>query len=202
MNEDVLGSLPRPGLSKSRSPSVRTWNRQRRIFPWETMLSAATEGMRGRRPLIVVRRLEIERALATPTCMDGPSGRPKALFVRSVPAGLENWEFESEEWRVRANLPEYSVIRLTDPTLDQLVERIADHRPELIHFAGFDTWQGARLLSLPYSAKRHDGLLLVSSDGKLDEVGVGRMLSRMGSAAHRPRVVGLQHVQLGRGWPR
>jgi CHAT domain len=192
LSADNLRAIAEAGVVEVSIPFQKNSRSDARIFPWEAMLSAATEGMRNRRPLIVVRHLVVDHAPATPPWTEKPAHeKPDALFVQSLPAGLESWDFEREQFRVVVNLPDYRVIRVTDPTLEQLIEQIADHCPELVHFAGFDTWQGAWLLGLPYSAKRSDGLLLKKMDGGIDEVGVGRMLSGMDAAAHRPRLVAL-----------
>jgi CHAT domain len=168
-----------------------------RIFPWEAMLSAATEGLRAEGPLIVIRRLEMNQGKVRgdkqepASSVEEPAEPPNAHFVRSVPVGLEGWGFDSEELRMVANLPGYDAITLRDPTLEEMVDLIANDKPTLVHFAGFDTWQGALLLDLPYSAARRDGLLFVNDDGERDEVGAGRMLSLMVDLRYRPRLVAL-----------
>jgi hypothetical protein len=191
LSAQVLKEIAEANVIEVSIPFHENLGEESRIFPWEAMLSAATEGVRTQKSWALVRHLEIDSELAKSPPAEVETDRPKVLFVRSIPAGLEDWGFESEEYRVRTNLPGYRMVVLPNPTLDQFVERSSEHKPALIHFAGFDTWQGAWLLGLGFSPERRDGFLLAGADSQPDEVGTRRMLSRMGKWTYRPRCVAL-----------
>jgi hypothetical protein len=116
-----------------------------RILPWEYVLSAATRKYRADVSLVVTRHLVVSG-------IDEPQVahvRPTVLYVESAPSPFNAvYTFESERRLVRDALqPDDSGwSELINPTLDRLRSEVATLRPDIIHLAGFDNYQGAQLL--------------------------------------------------------
>jgi hypothetical protein len=162
-----------------------------RVFPWEAILSAATKPMRGDQPLCVVRHLRI----------DAPDARDfagkTAMYVESVPRDLRSWNFDGERGRVRGNLKGYELSDAIDLTRDEMIKRLQAEQPGVIHVAGFDTWQGATLLNLPYSKGRRDGLMMIGRGGGIEEVHAVALGGFLASLARRPRMIALNLYNSG-----
>ena len=140
-----------------------------RIFPWEAMLSAATKSIRGNQSLYVVRHL----ARSTPESR--PFADKSVLYMQSIPHGLrDHWNFGQEKKRVLGNLTSlpkpFVPIEAIDFSREELIDEILARCPGVIHVAGFDNWQGAVHLKLPYSPHRIDGIMLRDWKGDPDEV--------------------------------
>lgn len=133
--------------------------------PWEYLLSAATREER-KGPLLVTRRLG--------TTHGAPKGSPsRLLFIESAPGNLAGkFDFSSERDLVRRGLsfPDKAVtISVTQPA-DAIVRDIGQSQ-DVIHFAGFDTLQGARLA--PKSAKieaKPGGILVRGTGSSIDVI--------------------------------
>lgn len=148
-----------------------------RRCPWEYWLGAATKRLRGERPLVVLRHLEIGRE------RNATSPPRRALLVESAPGALAGiYGFHSERRLIQANLaladrPEV----LTNPTLAALEQRLqrADPPVDVIHLTGIDTHQGAQLLRLSSKTARPDGMYFADDNGApeaIDAEEVGRVL--------------------------
>ncbi|HWP43573.1 MAG TPA: hypothetical protein VNO14_10085, partial [Blastocatellia bacterium] len=113
-----------------------------RIFPWEYMLTAATQGFRAGRPMIVVRHLDRRGAGARRR-----AGPQKVLYVESAPSTLsEVFSFESERALVKTALGLGQHRDLLNPTAEVLRKEVAAFAPDVIHLAGSDSHQAAQLL--------------------------------------------------------
>ena len=69
--------------------------------------------------------------------------------------------------------------------------KLAEFGPGLIHVAGFDTWQGAAVLGLPYVKQKRDGLMLCTESGEPDEFNGEDLLAFLHEGPARPWLVGL-----------
>ncbi|MET0625328.1 MAG: hypothetical protein ABW250_20485 [Pyrinomonadaceae bacterium] len=156
-----------------------------RIFPWEYMLSAATDELRGEKPLTVIRHLERQGT-------QPPKRRKKierVLIVESAPGGLRKlYTFDSERDLVKAGLeltkPELSV----DETRQQLSRRISAYAPDVIHLAGCDNNQSFALNIIQDGAV-HDGYLLKADSEGLDPVKFTDLALILNAAPQKPALV-------------
>lgn len=118
-----------------------------RVFPWEYVIAAATRRHRRAQGhhLTVMRELQPAHADRPPW---EPSGSERTLlFVQCAPGGLrQQWDFSGELARLRRALAGIRVEVLTDPTWEQLHDRVRDLRPDLVHLSGFDNLQGLKAL--------------------------------------------------------
>jgi hypothetical protein len=118
-----------------------------RVFPWEYVIAAATRRHRRAQGhhLTVMREL---RPAQTDHPIWQPSGGERTLlFVQSAPGGLrQQWDFSGELVRLQRALAGIRVEVLTDPTWEQLHDRVRDLRPDLVHLSGFDNLQGLKAL--------------------------------------------------------
>jgi hypothetical protein len=156
VHEDTLAAIANAGMVEV----VVHGGAVARGFPWEFLLAAATRAFRAGRPLTVVRQL--------PTGREPIVGPPlSALYVQSAPGPLADlYSFESEQALVRASLPaECKLEPLFNPTVEELATAVKDLRPELVHLAGFDAHQAARLFPSgdPWTAQ--DGYMLRDERG-------------------------------------
>jgi hypothetical protein len=162
VEEAIADAASRP-LIEVRIPAAAPEAARR--FPWEFVLSEVTEDQRkSRRPVLVV------RCLLRGGVPPGPAPRPPAgadvhvTIICSEPGSLAGaYSFDDEVNLVRSSfaadpsgeirtpdmptLPPAVVELLKDPALADITERIAAQRSDVVHFAGFDAWQGARRLN-------------------------------------------------------
>lgn len=114
-----------------------------RVFPWEYVIASATRRLRhgSDSHFTVMRELSISRGRAWKQ-----HGRPRSmLFVQSAPGGLrDQWQFDDELQRVRRALNHTVIEVLSDPTWQQLHDKVLRTRPDLIHLSGFDNLQGIK----------------------------------------------------------
>lgn len=118
-----------------------------RVFPWEYVIAAATRRQRRvkSRHLTVMR--ELRPAQTEHPTWQPSGGEPTLLFVQSAPGGLrQQWDFSGELARLQRTLAGIRVEVLTDPTWEQLHDRVRDLRPDLVHLSGFDNLQGLKAL--------------------------------------------------------
>ena len=177
-----LDKIAKAGIAEIEIPyeeEEKDW--QARILPWESLLSAATQSRRSD-PLTVVRSLHA-RGGATPI-------RPAAtvLYVESAPCGLRSeFAFDAEEQILRLAFGQKLVIE-KDPTRASLRDRVSQLKPDVVHFAGFDSHQAARLL--PQIGKRDfDGYLLRLENGDADVIAARDLALIVCSAAPKPALV-------------
>jgi hypothetical protein len=161
------------------------------IFPWEAMLSAATKPNRGDASLWVVRHLD--RVVNE----SRPFAGKTLFYTQSVPRALREWNFDSERERVVSNLPSFTVDLAIDLSREELAAKVQKVCPGLIHVAGFDTWQGAALLNLPYSPQRRDGLLLTTRTGDPEEINGDALSAFLNGVPLRPWLVSLNVYNSG-----
>jgi hypothetical protein len=154
-----------------------------RIFPWEYMLAAATEQMRGERPFTVVRRLRV-----------APRPKRKApaswLQVISAPGALADaYDFDDEkrllELSVTSLQGSYQFIR--DPDEAALRARLVQLQPDVIHLSGFDSHQAAVLLGRGRDPHRRDGYVLRSPE--LEPVDAKGLAPLLNCAATKPALI-------------
>ena len=141
---DALGQLADGGIVQVSVPYVREdddWSA--RIFPWEYLLSSATRD-RSSMPLIVVRRLVRSGGAADRPLTDPTTDHP--LIVEKRTGSLRSkFQFDSSRALVRATLGE-NVVLLPDPTVEQLRSTVKETVPTVVHLAGVDVHQAARIL--------------------------------------------------------
>lgn len=120
-----------------------------RLLPWEYLLASATRRLRPDplQSFTVLRELRPVRA-QTPRWSAKKGRSARLLLVDSAPAGLrEHWDFEKELARMQRALEGAQCERLSDPSLEQLRQKIADFEPDFVHLSGFDSLQGLQELS-------------------------------------------------------
>jgi hypothetical protein len=160
-----------------------------RIFPWEYMLTAATREYRGGRAMIVVRHLDRAGGSAPRRTPD----LKKVLYVESAPSALKDiFSFDSERALVKTNLNlnQHHELMAPPPTVEMLRREVAAFAPDVIHLAGADNHQAARMLdasSLP--VELDDGYVMAGEQSALDFVGAERLASVLNAAGHRPTLV-------------
>ena len=116
------------------------------------------------------------------------AARSKVLYVESAPCGLRSeFAFDAEEQIMRLGFDKKLEVE-KDPTRATLKERIAKLEPDVIHFAGFDSHQAARLLpDLPRTDL--DGYLLHLDNGNADLVTAKELAEIVCSAKTKPTLV-------------
>jgi hypothetical protein len=172
-----------------------------RILPWEYVLTAATADLRGKdQPLTVIRHLD--RGASSPALQPPHS----VLFVFSEPGPLKGrYVFDSERALVQSQFANGGGAwhELSSPTLDELQQAIATHKPDLVHLAGFDSHEAAEILAkaqlqseddgesaASYRVEtRMDGYVLAGDNG-LDFVSPDRLGTAL-TFGHRPSLVSL-----------
>ena len=181
---EALGRLADGGIVQVSVPYVREDDRwAARIFPWEYVLSSATRD-RNARPLVIVRQLV--RAGGADRPMADATTDP-SLIVESAPGTIRSrFQFDSERALVRAALGE-RVDLLPDPTEDQLKATVREKVPAVIHLAGVDAHQGARVTGTP--DRGWDGYMLADARGQPIPVEAQRLGGLLGVAARKPRLV-------------
>lgn len=168
LGEEPLREIARAGIVTVEMPFVSEqagW--AGRIFPWEYVIAAATRRHRsdGRR-LTVMRHLR--HGSPPPAPVAAP--QPRVLFVQSQPGAIAaRFDIDREAEVVRrafglgAEAGERRWRRLHSPTPAALRAAVEDFRPEVVHLAGCDNHQGARLI------REHGGarspILVGTADG-------------------------------------
>lgn len=181
---------------------------QARIMPWEHLLASATRSRRrGKTPPTVVRHMDVGRQ------HPGLHSR-SVLYVESAPCGLrEEYSFEAEDRLVSLAFTGKRgfFFPLRDPTRESLQSAVIQRRPDVVHFAGFDTHEAMRLLpdtsgwrslegAVPPSNNEgespgterssiHDGYLLQRDDGRPDFVPAWELAGLLTSGTHKPYLV-------------
>jgi hypothetical protein len=132
-----------------------------RVLPWESILSVATRAAHQTRDLIVVRHLRV------PQRQSHSAAGIKPLIVLSSPGVFEEYvDFEKEENFVRVNLGATPECVVRSPSSQSLRDLIEERQPNLIHFSGVDTHQGASFLkSDAAQAQQRDGVYIAKDDG-------------------------------------
>lgn len=115
-----------------------------RILPWEHLLYAATRGLRAGRSLTVVRHLVRPARWRNPRS----SRRENAdfVFVASQPGALRKESLAAERKLAEAALRPRKSLSIDTPSLDELRKTLETAAPRVVHLAGFDTYEGLRLL--------------------------------------------------------
>ena len=173
-----------------------------RVIPWEGFLRLATKSQRrGDQPFTVVRELRRKVApLAT-----GRAIPETLLLVVSAPRRLgEIFDFSVEErvvidaLRFPVENGNSRVQKLTNPTVDELADVVAEFRPDIIHLAGVDAHQAAALLKWPEDPLRHDGFVLRGKDGSPEAIGSEAMADALTArGVHAPRLVSFNCYNTG-----
>jgi hypothetical protein len=182
MVEGLVGAECVVEVSIAHAPEDRGW--EARVFPWEVFLTSILKPLRGGRRLFVVRHLD---GLAS---TGGADTDRAMLFVESAPGKLRpRWSFDRERLQMKSSLDGHRFELERDPSRETLASRVATVNPELIHFTGLDTWQGAANLELPPSTDRRDGVLLAKPPIGVDEVNADDLARLLTSGAAKPRLV-------------
>jgi hypothetical protein len=157
------------------------------LFPWEYVLSAATDSRRGGRPLTVLRHLDRAGRRATerrqPTSL---------LLVESAPGRLDEfYSFGAELRMIRAKATtpaqeQPTVVQLDSPTRQALKEAVGQVKPDVIHLAGCDNREAARLLDAPGATNPRDGYAL---SGSIDLVPAEELSGLLIDKTHPPLLV-------------
>ena len=118
-----------------------------RILPWEYVIASATQDLRGDNALAVIRHMEC-RGAAHPS----KAAKKRVLFVASEPGPLKGWfQFGTERELVQYNLAgagnEKNWQELHNPTAQELIDKLHDWKPDIVHFAGVDTHQALSMLA-------------------------------------------------------
>ena len=133
-----------------------------RITPWEFLISRATRKAGRRDSITVVRHLDRKGSL--------PKIRqrtPRLMVVTSAPGEIaEHFDFSNERLLPGSYLlpldedsPAAEPIFLDNPSIDELRAAVGNSRPEIVHVAGVDLHQGTKLLEMPVTDDRRDGLM-------------------------------------------
>lgn len=150
-----------------------------RVMPWEYLLSGATKHHRGERPLTVVRHLETGAARHAPP--------ETMLFVESTPGRLDElFTFEHEHAMLDLNLGLEHVPIRSNPTLGELREVVEQHDPDVVHFTGVDSHQGAELLGLEVREEPFDGLYLRGDDDREHAVPAEEVAATIATGRKKP----------------
>jgi len=165
-----------------------------RIMPWEYVLSAGTRDLRRGVGLSVVRRLDVGGSLRQ------LSEQPCALYVQSAVGELADaFDFSAERRMVQSALAGEQFHECINPTLDELAQAVAVHRPEIVHLAGFDTHQGLALMNDGSAGKVLDGYLLRGATGAVEAVSAQQIAKALTCGTAKPALVTLNlHNSAGR----
>lgn len=155
-----------------------------RIVPWEFLLPAGTKELR-------TGKLVVSRWLADDAATPVVGTKPSVLFVEGLPKALmDQWDFEDECKLVRASTASDDKFRrLASPTRAEFKEAIREHKPDIIHLAGFDNHQGLALtVGAPTDAVQ-DGYLLCKAGNAVDPVSAEDLAQILGATGHKPALV-------------
>ncbi|SEJ50424.1 MULTISPECIES: hypothetical protein [unclassified Variovorax] len=153
--------------------TVEDDNWQYRVMPWEFVLNSV---IRANRPhelrelnrLPAIRRLDMTGAKTKAAAQTLPPGNWKVLIVLSAPGFISRkYTLKSELDNIKAQLPKAEIEEIWTPKFKALQEKIAEFRPDIVHFAGCDTHQARALAeSNDWRAKESEVIL-----GQLGECG-------------------------------
>src|SRR5579872_1611763 len=152
-----------------------------RILPWEFLLVTGTG-----RKLTVTRHLDRGKRAAA-------RAPGSAAIVASLPGKLvdSGYELESEIALMGANLP-FDLRIWRDPTLQELTQKVAQYKPDVIHLAGVDLHEGRQILGTPGKKEERflDGFYLKGEDGSPAPVYSQQLAEALtASGAHKPVLV-------------
>ena len=144
-----------------------------RIFPWEPFLHAAGKSLGAKQAVTVVRHIERVGAQTS-----GPEGPMKRLLcvLAAPPEAQKLYSFDYELTHI-VHQPELEVVTLSNPTPRELRQSVEQVRPDVVHIAGFDTWQTAELLNWPDRPDRRDGIVLAGPQPELGAMGLAGLLT-------------------------
>ena len=118
-----------------------------RVLPWEYIVAAATRPYRHGEIITVTRMLKVVRAAPIKAALRadplwGETG-PRVLYVESAPGEIaKTYDFHGERDIIDVYLMNgcdaSQLRRVYSPTLAQLAEAVARHKPHVVHLAGID----------------------------------------------------------------
>ena len=155
-----------------------------RILPWEFLLTAGTKELRSG-------SLVVSRWLQHNSASPALNSKPSVLFVEGLPKALmDQWDFEDECRLVRASTAsDEKFWRLASPTRAELQAALKEHRPDIVHLAGFDNHQGLALTVDEPTDAVHDGYLLCKAGNAVDPVSADDLSRIFVAAGHKPALV-------------
>ena len=154
-----------------------------RILPWEYLLSAGTKDLR-------TGSLVISRWLEHGAVADPAGTNPSVLFVEGVPKALaDTWDFTEEARLVEASFPESTFTLLKSPTRAELRNALMEHKPAVVHFAGFDNHQGLALVKGESDNRTLDGYLMCKTGNDVDPVSADDLAQLFIDVKHKPALV-------------
>ena len=147
-----------------------------RILPWEYVIAASsTLDRRSDNPLTVIRHMDY-RGDVRPR---KKAADKRVLFVVSAPEPLHDiYQFDTERALVLNvvanddNAKNWNELR--DPTEEQLVDKLHEWQPDIVHFAGFDTHQALSELAQIEKEKGRPFEVLWDRDPTKDETSSSR----------------------------
>ena len=187
--EEFLARIAQQGLVEVSVPyreEQSAW--ESRVFPWEYMLSAATESDRKGADLMVVRHLEREAPVADAA---RTAGEIKAAVVIAAPGAIgDSFDFSYQRALPRHKLA-IDTEAIENPTLDELTQQVPGKA--LIHIAGLDLHQGSAFVDLTAAQMRRDGMLLAGQDGQPAVVDANELAQAAGAGHPMLVVFNLHH---------
>jgi hypothetical protein len=128
---------------------ARNW--PARILPWESVIGGATHGRRNDKPITIIRHLDRSIEAGAGQLPERPM-KKRVLFVVSEPGPLKGrYQFDTERSLLRDNLADAcedeNWEELRSPTKKELVDKLNEWQPDVVHFAGLDTHQVLSILS-------------------------------------------------------
>lgn len=181
-------ALARSGIIEvSMSPATSQVVRR---FPWEFLLSSATEAARSE-PSLVVRCLRTTSKKKTKKPIRSAS--PKLLVLRSLPGFLNEYyssdSLQIEQSNVEANLGIRSRPPLVNPTLRQVQSTVAAQRPAILHVSGVDTIQAEQLRNDTAGMSSEPGMMLQAENGNPQPVLADNLASALCAATAKPKLI-------------
>lgn len=161
-----------------------------RIIPWEYLLFAATRKLRPAGRITVVRHLN--RAGARGPTVRAPEDRKPAsvLYVESAPGKFgSELNFSSERKLVESSLDSIKFQMSKDPTARALEEIIGKENPDVIHLAGFDSYQWPSLTTQE-PARLRDGYLMAGEKIDVEVVAAEALAPALNAGKTKPVLVG------------
>lgn len=180
------------------APSSRTdggW--ALRVFPWESVIALPAMHRSAPPPVVV-------RSMGYAGGSRDPSVKPESvMFVESEPGGLRGmFSFESELDLVQANVPvdEGRFHHVFDASLVDIEEGVRAWRPDVVHMAGIDAHEGARLLRLGFDRRRHDGYYCEGAGDAAHVAEASALAAALtpGSSSRAPRLLSCGFYNSGR----
>lgn len=137
-------------------------------FPWEFLLSSATEPDRSASAL-VIRRLTTSRKISSHKKQLSSSKPKRLLVIRSLPKflqflenGYDDESLAEEQNNIEATLGLKDKTPLINPKLKELKTVVSRRKPQIVHLAGFASMQIARMQKLQPG---EPGMMLLRDDG-------------------------------------